>query len=375
MIRQWRIGSLSGGISLIGFGVLILVISYGGATWSDMKYLWPVTIIVLGLEVIVHSRAPRESGPRVSILGIVLVVLVILASLAGYTVSRVADAIGLANGQLAVAGNGHSVLVPVSGSLPVGSTVQNLNIQVPNADVRVTGGSGNTVVYQGELGVAGNNRAAAEKNLPSEWQAAVQGNTVQLVLNQPKSQTVWSLFSHLGNSNKGNLTVEIPARLFAQVRTVNGSITVNGVQQGVNAETVNGAVTVESVSGRVVEDAVNGMLTATQVNGDVQLHTVNGAMNVNQVRGRLSVDAVNGSVSVQSPVDGDWQLKTVNGGLTLTLPNGTNAAIDARSIRSITGNIAWQLNGGLHHATAVLGKGGPQVTLNTTNGGITVNQS
>lgn len=375
MIRPWRIGSMAGGIALIGFGCLVLAISYGAAQWTVVKYLWPLVIILFGAEILAHSLLVRGAPTRYSILGVILVILVLLGSVTGYTVSRVMQVLGFANGNgfAASTAGTSSVLVPVHGSLTLGSGVHKLDIQVPNADVTVTGGPGNTVTYNGNLGIMGN-QAEANRNLQSEWQVQVQGDTYQMVLSQPQVHSILGLFSTNWRSQKGNLTVQVPADLLASITTANGSITLNGTNQGAVLKTVNGAVNVQSVSGTVSEDTVNGTLTAEQIRGDVQLHVVNGTIRVQQISGAVNADSVNGSISVQSNIAGNWQLKTVNGSISATVPSGSNAAVEARSIRGLTGNVAWQLNGDNHHGTAILGSGQYRVNLATTNGSIDMTQ-
>ena len=376
MIRPWRIGSLAGGIALIGFGALVLAISYGAAQWTMLKYFWPLVIILFGAEILAHSLLARGGPTRYSALGVILVILVFFGSLTGYAVSRVMQAVGLAvgNGFVTSTAGTSSVLVPVHGSLTLSSGVHKLQIEVPNADVTVTGGPGNSVTYNGQLGIAGN-QADATRNLQSQWHVDVQGDTYQMILNQPRTNSIWGLLSGNWRDQKGTVTVQVPANLLASITTTNGSITLNGTNQGAVLKTVNGAVNVQAVSGTVSEDTVNGPLTAEQVTGDVQLHVVNGPILVQQVRGAVNADSVNGTISVQSPIAGNWQLRTVNGSIHATVPPGSNATVQAHSIRGMTGNVAWQLNGDNHQGSALLGTGQYLVNLNTTNGSIDVTQA
>ncbi|OFW80508.1 MAG: hypothetical protein A2201_07960, partial [Alicyclobacillus sp. RIFOXYA1_FULL_53_8] len=349
---------------------------YGAAQWTMLKYFWPLVIILFGAEILAHSLLARGGPTRYSALGVILVILVFFGSLTGYAVSRVMQAVGLAvgNGFVTSTAGTSSVLVPVHGSLTLSSGVHKLQIEVPNADVTVTGGPGNSVTYNGQLGIAGN-QADATRNLQSQWHVDVQGDTYQMILNQPRTNSIWGLLSGNWRDQKGTVTVQVPANLLASITTTNGSITLNGTNQGAVLKTVNGAVNVQAVSGTVSEDTVNGPLTAEQVTGDVQLHVVNGPILVQQVRGAVNADSVNGTISVQSPIAGNWQLRTVNGSIHATVPPGSNATVQAHSIRGMTGNVAWQLNGDNHQGSALLGTGQYLVNLNTTNGSIDVTQA
>jgi len=73
MVRYSRRGDLAGPALLIGFGTLVLLINLGRAPvslWGALSHLWPLALIVLGLDLLI---------PRRSVLGSVLVAALLLA--------------------------------------------------------------------------------------------------------------------------------------------------------------------------------------------------------------------------------------------------------------------------------------------------------
>ena len=123
--------------------------------------------------------------------------------------------------------------------------------------------------------------------------------------------------------------------------------------------------------------ADNGGLHLEGVEGDVELHSVNGGIHVDGVGGHIHGETVNGGIHVEL-AGGEWQgqgldLSTTNGGLHLEVPADYNARLEASTV-----------NGGVHSDVASahpgrrrggriatdLGRGGPLIRLETTNGGL-----
>jgi DUF4097 and DUF4098 domain-containing protein YvlB len=141
--------------------------------------------------------------------------------------------------------------------------------------------------------------------------------------------------------------VEVPAGLQLNVKTMNGTVRLDGVDGRITAATTNGNVSGNAVSGSVQGSSVNGSvsLNLDAVRGDVQLRTVNGAV-------RLELPPT---------ADLDLDATTVNGGVSVD---------DRLGLADVSAN-----RGSFGPATSIRGrmnKGGPRVTLQTTNGGVRV---
>ncbi len=149
-----------------------------------------------------------------------------------------------------------------------------------------------------------------------------------------------------GKSNSTAVEYEIKVPWHARLRQVRN---------------VNGTVEIEGVQGKVEAATVNGRLHASGLASDAHLQTVNGA-----VEARFQCFA-----NVKSA-----ELKTVNGKVALTLPAMADAEVSAHTV-----------NGGIHAPPELgvkshrpgskdlhgqLGKGGAQVRLNTVNGAIQI---
>jgi DUF4097 and DUF4098 domain-containing protein YvlB len=123
---------------------------------------------------------------------------------------------------------------------------------------------------------------------------------------------------------------------------------------------------------------VNGSIHA-EVDGRATLSTVNGSIEVEA--GTLTeATTVNGSIraEVRSPAsspDG-IRLSTVNGSVRLSLPDGVNADVTARTVNggiiSEFAEIQVRKKWGPRSAEGRLGEGGRELALSTVNGGIRI---
>ncbi len=83
-MRQWRVGTISLGIILLGCGAALLSWSLGGQP-LPVLYLrwWPIALIILGLEIIASALPQRDNQPAFKYDGasILLIVIILIGSL------------------------------------------------------------------------------------------------------------------------------------------------------------------------------------------------------------------------------------------------------------------------------------------------------
>ncbi|MDF2672819.1 MAG: hypothetical protein K0R09_1084 [Clostridiales bacterium] len=86
-MRSWRVGTLTMGLVLIGFGVLLLIGQIQGISTIDLIYKWwPIVLIMLGIETLVFVYSTKDGETRVRFDGfsIFLIIVLILFTLGGY---------------------------------------------------------------------------------------------------------------------------------------------------------------------------------------------------------------------------------------------------------------------------------------------------
>ncbi len=128
--------------------------------------------------------------------------------------------------------------------------------------------------------------------------------------------------------------IRVPAQTPANIKTVNGDVTVEGL---------GGSVSLHSTNGAITADTIRGELSATTVNGEIELQDVTGSVNLS---------STNGEITLQDSQVSGAEVQTTNGSISL------DGIADTMRIRSINGDIS------VEDAT------NGQFTITTTNGDI-----
>lgn len=124
----------------------------------------------------------------------------------------------------------------------------------------------------------------------------------------------------------------------------------------------------------------NGGIAIDDFRGVAKFHAHNGGLSLRNVGGDLTGETTNGGVTVDAAGD-HWDgagldVETHNGGITLNLPKGFSAQLEAGTTHgrvSIDFPVTVQGTIGRHLETTI-GSGGPKLKAMTTNGGVTIRQ-
>lgn len=130
---------------------------------------------------------------------------------------------------------------------------------------------------------------------------------------------------------------------------------------------------------RFAGKTVNGKVEARNLRSEASLRTVNGGIHVSTTR-TATAETVNGSIDAevgQLSGAGPYRFRTVNGSITLNMPEGTGAEVQARTSNGgISTDFPLKVQGrfGPESLQGTLGGGGPRLELRTTNGTIRLRQ-
>jgi hypothetical protein len=120
---------------------------------------------------------------------------------------------------------------------------------------------------------------------------------------------------------------------------------------------------------------VNGPVEAMGLTADTVVTTVNGPVHV-ETSGRAEAETVNGPIvaSIGRTGDGPLAFKTVNGPVTVRVPASADAQIRAETVngRIDTDLTLQSASVGRRKLTGTLGKGGPELSVVTVNGPVSV---
>jgi hypothetical protein len=207
-----------------------------------------------------------------------------------------------------------------------------LNIQNLNGSIEVIGEDRSDVYLEARVSARAHSQSDAQSLL---HQITIQtGGIIEAKGPHTSGSTNWSV----------SYKLRVPHRLAADLHTMNGSLSLTALDGNLKAETTNGSLKID------------------QLAGDVHVSTTNGSIKANLAGSSwqgtgLSARTTNGAVSVSVPHSYSAHLvaSTTNGGTSISLPGVDQAGVHRREIDT------------------TLGSGGPTLSFETTNGGVSIN--
>lgn len=167
---------------------------------------------------------------------------------------------------------------------------------------------------------------------------------------------------------------EIKVPNFVELRNIdtsNGSVKIEQVKGDLKINSSNGQMTIHDVVGTIEANNSNGSIEISNISGRTSLNTSNGRIELKNIP--FLVQAVTSNSSIRAELDDpqeDLLISSSNGGIDIYLTdkssveiNATtsNADVKVHSLRMPSAQIGKaKLNG-------VVGKGGPKLTVNTSN--------
>jgi hypothetical protein len=151
---------------------------------------------------------------------------------------------------------------------------------------------------------------------------------------------------HWGRQGYGiNYVIHAPRRMSAELKTMNGGISL------------------QHLDGDLKFDTTNGGVDLVDLAGNVRGSTVNGGLDIS-----LSGDRWNGK---------GLEAETTNGGIALNIPENYSAHLETGTVNGgIEVNFPITIQGEIkHHLATDIGSGGPTIHAETTNGGVTLSHS
>jgi hypothetical protein len=193
-------------------------------------------------------------------------------------------------------------------------------------------------------------------------------------------------------SQGGDVRVDdLVGRVRARVR--DADIEIRGVDGPVKLRVVGGDTTLDEIRGSVDVTTSEGDIHASWITGPVEARTNDGRIRLEHVSGPITAKSLDGSVElseVEGPVDARSEAGTVSasftratggsletgvGTVSVTLPEGGGATLDAHAARGdvdLASSLAWEGERSDGHAVGTLGVGGPRLILRSSRGEIRV---
>jgi hypothetical protein len=203
------------------------------------------------------------------------------------------------------------------------------------------------------------------------------GNRIQIEARHPgKRSFVVGPFT----SPSARFIVSVPRKTNLVVRSGDGSINVERVTGRLELRTSDGGIRTLETSGELLAETGDGTIQLEEVGGRVEVRTNDGSLRVTGVPAVLRARSGDGSVFVRvrrgAVMTEDWMIATGDGPVSVELPDGFDADIEAdpgSDGRARSDLTLVNVSGGTRDERVLrgrLGQGGHRLVLRTADGGI-----
>ena len=203
------------------------------------------------------------------------------------------------------------------------------------------------------------------------------GNRIQIEARHPgKRAFVVGAFTSLS----ARFIVSVPRKTNLVVRSGDGSILVERVTGRLELRTSDGGIRTVDTSGELLAESGDGTIQLEEVSGRVEIRTNDGSLRVTGVPAVLRARSGDGSVFVRvrrgAVMAEDWLVTTEDGSVSVELPEGFDADIEAdpgSDGRARSDLTLVNVSGGTRSERVLrgrLGQGGHRLLLRTADGGI-----
>lgn len=196
--------------------------------------------------------------------------------------------------------------------------IATIDARTVNGSVSIKSADGDRIFVRAWKAVHGHRDARESFDREVEVRAEQAGDVLRVFADHPRPPGGVSLAVHY--------EIETPRAMSVRLRTVNGKISVQGIDGAIDAESVNGVVAIEGDTGPVKAQTVNGKIRAEigRLVNAATFHTTNGAidLDVDQCAASATARTNNGAVrmTLGSDFSGQIDAKTNNGRVRCDFP-------------------------------------------------------
>ncbi|HEY9127874.1 MAG TPA: DUF4097 family beta strand repeat-containing protein [Acidobacteriaceae bacterium] len=182
------------------------------------------------------------------------------------------------------------------------------------------------------------------------------------------------------------VTVETPAQVTLDAKTADGDVTVSGLTGDLAIASGDGSLTLDHLSGDLHLKAGDGRVSLTEASGTLEAHTSDASLSVDGVFHTLSVRTSDGALDVHlrpgSRLTEAAKIQSSDGPVRVHLPKDLAANLE---IHTSDGHIdcalpltmdAYHSRGGdVHEVHGRLNGGGTPLSIHTSDGSVTIDES
>lgn len=166
-----------------------------------------------------------------------------------------------------------------------------------------------------------------------EVKAHQNGDVIELEVKRPRSESFRGIGLH--RAAYARLVVSVPHKANIDARSGDGSIKVDRVSGKIELRTSDGSIRASEIAGELSLDTNDGSVTVENAEGKLVVDTGDGSVNVTGKLAAVRLHTGDGSVVYRadpgSAMADNWEITTGDGTVSIYLPPGFGAELDAHT--------------------------------------------
>ena len=242
-MRRWRVGTFSMGLLLIAVGIVLFISEIKGLQGAEQIIkLWPIVLIILGVEILAYIFLSKEEHPKIKFDGfsIFIIIIIIFLSSGAYVFNNL---INSAYGSRIVTNiMGYKYSTVITKNITINSenkTKFYLENSSGNIDIEET--NGKNIEIEALINIENNDEKYAKD---------IADNIIEIIKDKDikvKSKYTSNFFRNEKINNiKIDYLIKIPENMDVDVSNSFGKVDVNGIVGSLNVNNNNGRVQVKS---------------------------------------------------------------------------------------------------------------------------------
>ncbi|OEF98147.1 DUF4097 family beta strand repeat-containing protein [Desulfuribacillus alkaliarsenatis] len=290
-MREWKVGRITLGLFLISIGALLALNTVTTIPIDKVFSIgWPILLIVLGIEVLAFQIFRKDDKWSFDGFSIFLIFIAGAATLVIYTVNSVGVLPLVKNSILS-----NSYPVTIEESLTIDNRVNQIEIDIPNADIQLIGTTSDSLVnISGVIRVGGSDENTVKELVANEFTVTQIGEKLIVNLELPNNYFNWAA------NQTATLAIEAPEHLMAKINVINGKVDAKNIHSGVEIYGMNLVVDVADITGHVFVKNTNGRINLSNIHGSLDATLTNGNIKASAIytQGNISLRTVNGNIDI-----------------------------------------------------------------------------
>ncbi|MBI2943515.1 MAG: hypothetical protein HYY25_04885 [Candidatus Wallbacteria bacterium] len=261
-------------------------------------------------------------------------------------------------------------------SLTIGGAPQ-VTISHVTGSIRVTGHAAPTMILRATRRVVSGDVSRSLKRV----EVLVEAQTGEAVIRVAHAGvSEWEELKSLSRQGQLDdvsveLVLQVPVGASVDLASVNGELSVEGVEGGLAISSVSSAISLRRVGGGVKINTIGGKVDILGLAGGLSAQSVNGSIRGRVVRGSCVLDTVTGAVelALEPREHVAVRVNSMSGPVALSLPERSAASLDLwTSSGPISGDFLAPVPPGQQRVKARIGRDGPDIAIRTVSGPICV---